>query len=341
MKQLLRLSLLAVTWAVIQPAPAAAADAVAPAPSAADRNTARRLATEGQKALKAGDFDKAAEYFQRANELVNAPTLLLGVARARVGQGRLLEGYEIYDGIVRGGVAPDASKAFKKAVADAKVESAALEARLAWVTVSVRGADPGHTSVFVNEQPLPTAALGVERPVNPGLIRARAEAPGYRMAEAEVQLKEGERGPTLELTLVEVPKAETPPVLEAAAVMQTDGGAGGDTTFKTLGYVGLGVGGAAIAVGAVAGIIAYNRHAELIDCADNPGSCSGDRGRVQDLTDDYHKFATIADIGVISGAVLAATGLVFILAAPDEQPPTEAHITPYIGPGSIGAVGTF
>src|SRR5688572_15598054 len=151
MKQLLRLSVLAVTWALIQPAPAAAADPAAPAPSAADRNTARRLATEGQKALKAGDFDKAAEYFQRANELVNAPTLLLGVARARVGQGRLLEGYEIYDGIVRAGVAPDASKAFKKAVADAKTESAELEARLAWVTVSVRGADPAHTTVFVNE----------------------------------------------------------------------------------------------------------------------------------------------------------------------------------------------
>jgi hypothetical protein len=339
MKQLLRLSVLAVTWALVQPIPAAAAEPT-PTPSAADRNTARRLATDGQKALKAGDFDKAADHFQRANELVNAPTLLLGVARARVGQGRLLEAYEIYDGIVRGGAAPDASKAFKKAVADAKTESAALEARLAWVTVSVRGAEPGATTVYVNDQPLPTAALGIERPVNPGLIRARAEAPGYRMAEAEVQLKEGERGPTLELTLVEVPKADPQPALAAATVMQSDGGGDG-STFKTVGYIGFGVGGAAIAVGAVAGIIAYNRHAELVDCADDPGSCDGGRDRAEDLQDDYHKFATIADIGVISGGVLAAAGLVFILAAPEEQPPTEARITPYIGPGSIGAVGTF
>jgi hypothetical protein len=340
MKQLLRLSVLAVTWAVIQPAPAVAAEP-APTPSAADRNTARRLATDGQKALKAGDFDKAADHFQRANELVNAPTLLLGVARARVGQGRLLEAYEIYDGIVRAGAAPDASKAFKKAVADAKTESAALEARLAWVTVSVRGAEPGDTTVYVNDQPLPTAALGIERPVNPGLIRARAEAPGYRMAEAEVQLKEGERGPMLELTLIELPKADPQPALAAATVMQSDGGGDDGSTLKTLGYVGLGVGGAAIAVGAVAGIIAYNRHAELVDCADDPSNCDGGRERALDLENDYHKFATIADIGVISGGVLAAAGLVFILAAPDEKPPTEASITPYIGPGSIGAVGTF
>jgi hypothetical protein len=345
MKQLLRLSVLAVAWALLSPAPAAAAEpTTAPAgaaPSAADRNTARRLATEAQKALKAGDFEKAADHFQRANELVKAPTLQLGLARARVGQGRLLEGYEIYDGIVRAGVAPDASKAFKKALVDAKAESAALEARLAWVTVSVRGADPAETTVKLNDQLLPTAALGVERPVNPGTIHARAEAPGYRMAEAQVQLSEGERGPTIELTLVEIPKAEAEPLVAQDTVMRTDGGAERDQTLQTLGYVGLGVGGAALAVGAVAGIIAYNRHAELVDCADNPDSCNGGYERAREMTDDYHKFATIANIGVITGGVLAATGLVLILTAPEEQAPTTAHITPYIGPGSIGAVGTF
>jgi hypothetical protein len=349
MKQLLCLSVFLVAGAVLLPQHAAAAEPAGSstaassgaAPSAADRNTARRLATEGQKALKAGDYEKAADHFQRANELVNAPTLLLGVARARVGQGRLLEGYEIYDGIVRAGVAPDASKAFKKAVADAKAESAALEARLAWVTVSVRGAEASQTTVTLNEQPLPIAALGVERPVNPGTIHARAEAPGYRPAEAEVQLKEGERGPILELTLVEIPKAEPEVLAAQSSVMRTDGGASPNKTMQTLGYVGLGVGGAAIVVGAVAGIIAYNRHAELVDCADDTSTCSGGVEGAEELNDDYHKFATIADVAVISGGVLAAAGLVLILAAPDEQPPTEAHITPYVGLGSIGAVGTF
>jgi hypothetical protein len=339
MKQLLRLSVLVVACACA--VPAQRAFAAEPAASAADRNTARRLATDGQKALKAGDFEKAADHFQRANELVNAPTLQLGLARARVGQGRLLEGYELYDSIVRAGVAPDASRAFKKALADAKVESAALEARLAWVTVNVRGADPSQTTVTLNDALLPTAALGVERPVNPGTIRARAEAPGYRMAEAEVQLSEGERGPTIELTLAEVPKADPTPALPESTVMRTDGGAERDQTMQTLGYVGLGVGGAALAVGAVAGIIAYNRHAKLVDCADNTATCDGGYDGAQDMADDYHRFATIADIGVISGGVLAATGLVLLLAAPEEQAPTQAHITPYVGPGSIGAVGTF
>src|SRR5688572_10234925 len=110
MKQLVSLSLILLLCAgAVRPARAAdpAAPATAPAssePSAADRNTARRLAVDGQKALKAGDFAKAADHFQRANDLVNAPTLLLGLARARVGQGRLLEAYELYDKIVRTGV---------------------------------------------------------------------------------------------------------------------------------------------------------------------------------------------------------------------------------------------
>lgn len=353
MKQLVSLSLILFLCAgavrparAAEPAPAATPSAAA-GPSAADRNTARRLAVEGQKALKAGDFDKAADHFQRANELVNAPTLLLGLARARVGQGRLLEAYELYDKIVRSSVDTDASKAFKKAVTDAKAESALLESRLAWVTVSVRGAEPSQATVTLNGQPLPTAALGVERPVNPGAIHARAEAEGYRPAEAEVQLKEGERGPTVELMLVELPKTEAAPALAQAPVMSSDGGGSSESnqTLQTLGYVGIGVGGAGIAIGAVAGIIAYNRHAELQQICGNSNSCAAppgtDPARTAKLQNDYHKFATVANIGIIAGGVLAASGLVLVLTAPEERSPTQASITPYVGPGSIGAVGRF
>src|SRR3954468_24779744 len=82
-------------------------------PSAADRATARRLATEGQIALKKGDYDTAADRFQRAHALLSAPTFLVPRARARAGQGRLVEAYEIYRKIIRDGVEPDAPEPFK------------------------------------------------------------------------------------------------------------------------------------------------------------------------------------------------------------------------------------
>src|SRR3954471_18910572 len=95
-------------------------------PSAADRATARKLATEGQIALKKGDFDTAADRFERANDLLAAPTFLVRLARARTGQGRLVESYEIYRKVIRDGVEADKPDAFKRALADAKQEVKAV-----------------------------------------------------------------------------------------------------------------------------------------------------------------------------------------------------------------------
>src|SRR3954468_11558653 len=91
-------------------------------PSAGERATARKLATEGQIALKKGDFDTAADRFERANDLLAAPTFLVRLARARTGQGRLVEAYEIYRKVIRDGVEADKPDAFKRALADAKQE---------------------------------------------------------------------------------------------------------------------------------------------------------------------------------------------------------------------------
>jgi hypothetical protein len=55
--------------------------------SDADRVTARGFAQEGQDALDRKDFTTAADRFGRAGELLHAPTLTLGLARAQVGLG--------------------------------------------------------------------------------------------------------------------------------------------------------------------------------------------------------------------------------------------------------------
>src|SRR5690606_2794084 len=109
MKYLLGLALLT---AVASSLPEAAQAQQQP-PSAADRTTARRLGNEGVVALRSGDFDTAADRFERANDLVPAPSFLVLLARARIGQGRLVEAYEIYRTIIREGVQPDMPDAFK------------------------------------------------------------------------------------------------------------------------------------------------------------------------------------------------------------------------------------
>lgn len=96
----------------------------------ADHITARAVAFEANAALENKDYAAAAERFARADALVHAPTLLLGLARADVGLGKLVAAREVYERIVREGVSPQASAVFTRAVEDAKRELAALEPHL-------------------------------------------------------------------------------------------------------------------------------------------------------------------------------------------------------------------
>lgn len=320
-------------------------------PSAADRTTARRLGNEGVIALKSGDYDIAADRFERANDLVAAPSFLVLLARARVGQGRLVEAYEIYRTIIREGVQPDKPEAFKRALADAKAEMKGVEPRLAWVAVNVVGARPEQVEVTLNGVVIPSAALGAQRPADPGTLRVEAKAEGYRTAASVVELSEGQHLPPIELRMVELPKPEpVAVVMREQPMMTADGGEPSFISQSSLGYIALGLGGAGLAVGAVTGIIAINRRQELedFDCIQRIGvNCY-----VEDTTenvnaavaakDDLDTFATAATISFIAGGALAATGFILLMTAPedagDEQ---EATIRPFVGFGSIGAVGTF
>jgi tetratricopeptide (TPR) repeat protein len=322
-------------------------------PSAADRATARRLATEGQIALKKGDWDTAADRFDRANDLLAAPTFLVRLARARAGQGRLVEAYEIYRKIIREGVAPDQPDAFKRALAEAKQEVKAVEPRLAWVSINVKGANPNVVEVQLNNAVIPSAALGAQRPVDPGTLHARARADGYRTAQADVQLAEGEHLPAIELVMVAQPKAERTIVVGEAQgpVMTADGGEPAFISQSTLGYLTLGLGGAGLALGGITGFMAFKWHSDLVDLCKHPDESPC---HVYDPNDtlrpaalkkqhDMKRYASVATIGFIAGGALAATGLILLITAPDKpgKQAEAASFRPYVGLGTIGAVGSF
>lgn len=347
MKYLLSLALL--SWVSFQPAAVYAQDG----PSAADRATARRLATEGQVALKKGDFDTAADRFERANDLLAAPTFLVRLARARAGQGRLVEAYEIYRKIIREGVEADQPEAFKRALADAKLEVKAIEPRLAWISVNVVNANPNDVQVTLNDAVIPSAALGAQRPVDPGTLRVKAKAEGYRTSEVEVQLAEGEHLPAIEMRMSPLPKADPVPLARKEPIMDENGGeASSFMSQSTLGYVSLSVGGAGLLVGGITGLLAYSRHQDLVDtpCAVKEGihchvldPTPAKQEEAEQTEKEMNTFATISTVGFIAGGALAATGLILLITAPEDPAPSAGMPTfqPYVGFGTIGAVGTF
>ncbi len=60
--------------------------------------------------------------------------------------------------------------------------------------------------------------------------------------------------------------------------------------------------------------------------------------------DSYHTLSTLSTVGFIVAGVGAAAGVTLLLVGPkDDSTPAQAglSVTPYLGPGSLGAVGSF
>jgi hypothetical protein len=332
-------------------------------PSDADRATARALAIEGFKALDDKDFTTAADRFSRADAIVHAPTLLLGLARADVGLGKLVAAQEVYNRLVHEPVAKNATKVFLAAVASGKTELDALTPRIAWLTVKVTGGTA--TDVQVDGVAIPSAAVGAPRPVDPGQHLAVATATGAR-AESKVTLREGQKQTiTLELTPLAAappvapavvapvvpPPAVAPPAVVAPVVVapipklppppkekEPQAIAQKRSTRKTVAYVSLGVGAAGLVLGAVTGAVAGTIHGSVV------GSCPGGRCPADDQSkvDNYNTMGLVSTIGFIAGGAAAGLGVVLLVTSP-KTPAARVGLTvaPTNGGGMLGAAGSF
>jgi hypothetical protein len=294
----------------------------------ADRAAARALAFEANAALESKDYAAAAERFARADALVHAPTLLLGLARADVGLRKLVAAHEAYARILREGAPPNASPVLARAVDDARRELVALEPRMPYVLIEAKGTP--NPQVELDGVSVPSAALGVKRMVDPGTRIVTATAEGFSRAEVKVEAVEGE---TRTASLVLVP---SPHEGSATAKLPPSRSAPGAIPPKTIGFVTIGVGGAALIAGAVTGALALGRESELsrvCPAAQCPPS-------QQPAIDGYTTLRVISMSTLISGGVLAAAGTVLVLTA-GSAPSHEASIRPAIGPGYLGATGSF
>jgi hypothetical protein len=307
-----------------------------------DRTTARTLAQEGRDALDARNWAVAADRFARADALIHAPTLLLGLAEAQVGLGKLVTALEAYNRILREPLAPNAPAPFTKAVETARREFDALQPRIPYVTVQVAGPAAAAAKVTIDGVEVPSAALGVKRAVDPGKHVIRVVAVGFLAAEAALIILEGKaESVTLEPKPdpdgASRPGAATPPPGPAGL----PGGAGaeppGGSSRRTLGLVGIGVGGAGIVVGATMGGLVLAKHGDLARSCPG-GHCPLDQqATLQPQVSQYHAFGAASTAGFVVGGVLAAAGVVLVVTAPRQA--QSARLS--LGPGWTGVEGSF
>jgi hypothetical protein len=344
-----RSSIAAAVLAVMLGSRAAAADV-----SDVDRATARALTLEGYEALDRKDFATAADRFRRADALYHVPTVALGLAHAEVGLGKLVSALATYSRIVREGVPPGSPPAFTKAVDDARREIEALTQRVPTVIITVRGAD--QPQVTVDGVEVPAAALGVKRPVDPGAHVVRATAPGFLPAEVSLSMLEGKtESVTLDLHRdasappppaappVAPPPAPPLPVVAAPVAPPAPPPAApaeGGSTQRTLGFVGIGVGGAGLAIGAITGGLALAKHSDLIGKCPTGHCAASQQASLGSEVSAYDTLGTASTVGFVAGGALAATGVILVLTAPS-RPAREAAFSPVLGPGYVGVTGRF
>lgn len=322
----------------------------------ATRAAVRRLGEAGLAAYRAEKYDEASERLDKAYSLMPVPSLALWSARALVARGLWTRGAERYLIARRLDLGPGDPQIQLSAQRLAAEERAALMPRIPSLRVVLSSAAAREVRISIDGAALPALLVGEDWPVDPGehvVIGVRGE----ERVEARASVKEGEHA-ELVLHFVERPElgpslpmgavSATPAVPPAAPSVRgvetapdaaptapgTEPGTEG-APWRSVGWVGIGAGGAVLITSGVLGLIAKDRGEELTsgpDCAGD--SCLEAR---RDDVESYNRLVDLSTVGWITGAALAGAGTLLVLAVPA----TEGSTRVAVGPSAIRVAGQF
>lgn len=281
------------------------------------RTAARTLAAQGTEAFENRDYLAALDLFQRAGALVEAPTILLMEARTLVELRRWVEAADKYS-TVKVMQSPDSNNAaFEMAVQAASDEYEALKARIPLLTVRVVGARAHEPfSVWIDGRQIPAPLVGVDNPLDPGNHKIEVHHASDPPIHREVTLVEGAREELVVTLQAEPPPqpAQPLPTTVSQPVSPSESPRADTSGQTTLGWVALGTGAGATAIGIGTGFYALSKKSDLDKVCD-PGCPSGS----EDDIDSFRRYRTISYATFGLGlAGLAWGGYVLWTSKPDD-----------------------
>lgn len=159
---------------------------------------------------------------------------------------------------------------------------------------------------------LPQASWNVALPVDPGVTKIEARAPGKRPLTLQINVTAGATS-----QVIEIPAMADAPVAKRSerSGAERPAPAPQSSTQRTLGFVMGGAGLVALAVGGYFGYRAYAQNTDSkAECrSEQPNACT--RAGV-DLREQAKMSANIATIAAVSGGVLTVAGLGVVFTAP-------------------------
>jgi hypothetical protein len=325
-------------------------------------SSARELAKQGLQAYDAGRYEEAADKLGKAYEVVHVPTLAVDQARALVKLGKLVAASELYLEAQRIPKEKSWQSAQTDAQRDAEKERSELLPRIPRLTVSIKGAGPTDVDVLIDGTSLPDAMIGSEQLQDPGTHKVQGSH-GTELVVETITVKEGDHASvTLQFKLVsasavqpgsKVPNqqnqaqppamaastpATAPLVAQAAPQPTTAAPSNKGRTQKTIGWIGVGVGGVGLVAGAVTGFMAISKRNSLRDsnlCSADLKHCAPGASGI----DSYNSFRTISSIGLYAGGILAATGVTLLLTAPKQE--SKPTVGLWLSPSGAALTGGF
>jgi hypothetical protein len=292
---------------------------------------ARRIGQEAEKLYEAGDYAAALEKFNAAYAVLPTATFGLYAARCLVKVDRLVEASERYLEVTRLELARNAPKAMLKAQVDAAAEREKLLPTIPSLEILLEGARGGGVDVTVDAKPLLPGLLGDKRRVNPGRHRIEAKR-GDATVRKEITLAAGESA----RVVLELPALSAPPTPRVPLM-------------RKVGWGAIGVAGAGVVVGGIAGAVAFAKEQSLLKtCPNYLCQSSADLARAG----SYDAARAASTVGFVVGGAALAAGVTLLLVSPKVEyidanghvvpaPKDSARIGPFVGPGGGGLQGAF
>jgi len=323
------------------------------------RSAARALTEQGLKLYDAKNYAAAVDKLARADALVRLPTTGLNLARAYVKLGKLVEASEKYLVVTMTTLDSTAAPAQKRAQEVAATERVEVQRRIGSLDISLDPAAPDAV-VTLDGIIVPSALVGVPRPVNPGSHQVEARLKDARAAKEVVVGEGGAARVVLTLAAASVatsqvaaptpaavqtapqaappstdPPAATAPAPSMIAQPQASQPASPDhatgTSGLTIGGAILtGLGGAGLAAGGVLALVTQSTVNDLVACSDDPACTRADQIALHDRALRQQQGSLIA-LGV--GAAVATGGVVLLVMGRKPKEPSRTEAALLASPG--------
>ena len=316
---------------------------------AGDRALAEALFMDGKRLLEEHKYAAACAKFEASQRQDPSPGTLLNLGRCNEAQGKIASAWARYTEAAT--LARNMSRPEQEAAATEKV--AALEPKLSKLSIEPPATAVEGLTVKRGDVTMGADSLGMAVPVDPGEYVIEVSAPGYETWKGSVKVApDGAtasiRIPELKKLAGSAPPAEAPPSSgTSGGGVDAEAGTRGGGSNTTVGWVVVGVGGAALVTGAIFGLLAQQQAKNAEDdatlCPDKRCSPAG-----REEIDGAETKALISTIGVGAGVVAIGVG-VYLVASSSGSATTgrttraesfSARVVPMIDPSSPGVALT-